>query len=153
MKPLIIEDDLPVIKPLTLICGDGQADVETREGIKLTPEMRLQQADWSFGLTPRRFGSRVPEFLERFYPDSWSDEMFGEQPSRQTRYIVGMIEQVTGTLAMMKRMGKYVPLLIIEPEAGLHPKHQQTMTNFLIEQMNLHRTSDEPQSQTTLPGQ
>lgn len=128
-EPLYVED-LKDLKLINIVVSTGETDVETKTGYDVPPEMRLQQADWSY--QQKRFSSTTAEYLPLFYPETWQQELENEHPSRQTRYIVGMIEMVTGLLAMMNQAGKFIPLLIHYPEQGLHPKYQTVMMSFLI---------------------
>jgi len=116
-------EDLDLSKPLTIICHEGNLQVDVTDAIEI-----------NFDYT-RYHGNRVVKIDP--VANAWIEYILGYQIERDLQpqdrpdsmaHVIGLCDL---PIKLMQKAGQGLPIFIREPEVSLHPSQQRRVSDFL----------------------
>ena len=117
-------------KPITMVFKSPEMldKVEYPDRLRLEPEHWIYHAE-----RVESFHARTPGLVRRVFRVDDSMEITPDwcrSKNREVLSVAGMIDM------MLKFAYKGIPIVLVEPESGLHPAHQVELGDVLIDLMN-----------------
>lgn len=128
-------------KPLTLICHQGDVQVDIDDVIEINYDMTRYHGHRVVKLDP--IAKAWIEFILGYQIER--DLLPKDRPDSMA-HVIGMVEL---PIKLMQKAGHGLPIFIREPETSLHPSQQSRIANFLS--CIATKTNNETGSFTELP--